>query len=47
MFESMRFVRRGKYNPEMIAKYIKTYAPEQFQQQWLRGVEACRDIKGI
>lgn len=47
MFESMRFVRKGKYNPETISKYIKMYAPVQFQEEWLRGIEACRDVGGI
>lgn len=47
MFESMRFVRKGKFHPETIAKYIKMYAPKQFQEEFLRGVEACKDVGGI
>lgn len=43
----MRFMKKGKFNAELVAKNIKMFAPVQFQQEWLRGVEACKDVKGI
>lgn len=40
-------MKKGKFNAELVAKNIKMFAPVQFQQEWLRGVEACKDVKGI
>lgn len=46
MLESMRFVRKGKLNTEIVKKNIQMFAPIQFRAEWLRGIDACKDVKG-
>lgn len=43
--EDIGFIRKGNFNVQLASKVIRIYAPTEYRDEWLRGFEACQNIK--
>lgn len=43
ILESMNMMRKGKLNADLAIRQIKMYMPPGMQDEWVIGIEACRN----
>lgn len=43
--QEIGFIRNGRFNAELASKMIRTYAPKEYREEWIKGFEACQDNK--